>query len=219
MLVFKTANATHAIGTCECGLDVSVSAAQVSRRASGDLSVPSRAVCNCGMHHVLFKIPDGVGEYHLRKLGALLESHNEEEAATRIASIDEESKHMKERVLCELETNLNHLSMLEMMLVVSVHAPEGVKISKYFNMITSEVVLGTGLVSEVNARLADFMGVQATAMESKLEEAKELAIRTLKLRALRLGANAIVAVDIDYHSLGSNLLIVVASGTPVFLEC
>jgi len=48
-----------------------------------------------------------------------------------------------------------------------------------------------------------------------LIEAREGAIREMKERAIQMGANAIIGVDIDYEVLGQggNMLMVTASGT------
>jgi len=51
--------------------------------------------------------------------------------------------------------------------------------------------------------------------EGELIEAREGAIREMKERAIQMGANAIIGVDIDYEVLGQggNMLMVTASGT------
>ena len=52
-----------------------------------------------------------------------------------------------------------------------------------------------------------------------LREGKETVIRELEQQAARMGANAIVGVDIDYNTVGANgsMLMVVATGTAVVL--
>ena len=53
--------------------------------------------------------------------------------------------------------------------------------------------------------------------EEELNKARTNAMRELEDRAQRLGANAVVGVDIDYEVLGANnaMLMVTASGTAV----
>jgi uncharacterized protein YbjQ (UPF0145 family) len=52
-----------------------------------------------------------------------------------------------------------------------------------------------------------------------LIEAREAAIREMSQRAMSIGANAVVGVDIDYEVLGQgNMLMVTASGTAVVVE-
>ena len=50
---------------------------------------------------------------------------------------------------------------------------------------------------------------------------KDIALEEMKQEATRLGANAVVAVDLDYETIGSgggNMLMVSASGTAVAYE-
>jgi uncharacterized protein YbjQ (UPF0145 family) len=53
-----------------------------------------------------------------------------------------------------------------------------------------------------------------------LVDARESALKELRERAQRMGANAVVGIDIDYEVLGqaNNMLMVTASGTAVVLE-
>jgi uncharacterized protein YbjQ (UPF0145 family) len=57
----------------------------------------------------------------------------------------------------------------------------------------------------------------ATNLLKKLEEARSNALAELVQRATVMGANAIVGIDLDFETIGSNgsMLMVVASGTAV----
>jgi UPF0145 protein BF0226 len=52
-----------------------------------------------------------------------------------------------------------------------------------------------------------------------LREAKDAALRELQQEAERLGANAVVGVDLDYETVGGSgsMLMVTASGTAVII--
>ena len=69
------------------------------------------------------------------------------------------------------------------------------------------------------ANLTDFFGGRSNTYEKVLREGKETVIRELEQQAARMGANAIVGVDIDYNTVGANgsMLMVVATGTAVVL--
>ena len=69
------------------------------------------------------------------------------------------------------------------------------------------------------AGLTDFFGGRSTTYEKVLIEAKETAIKELEERATRLGANAIVGIDLDYETVGQNggMLMVTVSGTAVVI--
>ncbi|MBS3950734.1 MAG: heavy metal-binding domain-containing protein [Peptococcaceae bacterium] len=103
-------------------------------------------------------------------------------------------------------------------LVVSLPAAYGYQVLQHFDLISCEIVLGTGFLSEWNAAVADFWGTRSDRFEGKLAQAKALAIKELKIKAVEVGANAIIGADIDYHSVSTNLLMVVVTGTPVVLE-
>ena len=64
------------------------------------------------------------------------------------------------------------------------------------------------------------MGGRASSYEEVLREAKDAALKEMSERAEAMGANAIVGVDLDYETVGSNssMLMVTASGTAVKIE-
>ena len=64
------------------------------------------------------------------------------------------------------------------------------------------------------------MGGRSGAYEKVLREAKDNALAEMMQNAKNLGANAVIAVDLDYETIGSNgsMLMVSASGTAVVLE-
>jgi uncharacterized protein YbjQ (UPF0145 family) len=106
---------------------------------------------------------------------------------------------------------------LAQILVISTPSVEGRKVARYLGLVSAEVVLGTGFLSELGAGLADLLGARADEFQGKLKQAKDAAMRELKLRALELEADAILGVDLDYSVLGHNMLMVVANGTAVRL--
>jgi len=48
-----------------------------------------------------------------------------------------------------------------------------------------------------------------------MTEARETALREMQDKAQALGADAVVAVDIDYETVGNGMMMVSASGTAV----
>lgn len=70
------------------------------------------------------------------------------------------------------------------------------------------------------ASIRDIVGGRAGAYEKVLSDARETAIEELTAKAERLGANAVIGVDIDYETIGSNgsMLMVSVSGTAVRIE-
>ncbi len=94
----------------------------------------------------------------------------------------------------------------------------GYKITKYVGVISGQVVLGTGFLSELSASYADFWGDESNRFADKLEKAKSAAIDKLIIKSCENGGNAIIGVDFDYMTFKNNLIGVVANGTSVVIE-
>lgn len=62
------------------------------------------------------------------------------------------------------------------------------------------------------------MGGRSSGFEQKLEQAKDASLEKLKGKAVMLGADAIIGIDIDYMNIAVNMLMVVANGTAVKLS-
>ena len=95
---------------------------------------------------------------------------------------------------------------------------EGYKIKNYMGVISGQVVLGTGFLSEFTASFADFFGEESNKFADKLENAKKAAIKRLIENSDKNGGNAIIGVDFDYITFKNNMIGVVANGTSVIIE-
>ena len=96
---------------------------------------------------------------------------------------------------------------------------EGKPIKQYLGIVTGETIIGANAIKDFMAGLTDFFGGRSTTYEKVLIGAKETAIKELEERATRLGANAIVGIDLDYETVGQNggMLMVTVSGTAVVI--
>ncbi len=96
---------------------------------------------------------------------------------------------------------------------------EGKPIKQYLGIVTGETIIGANAIKDFMAGLTDFFGGRSTTYEKVLIEAKETAIKELEERAARLGANAIVGIDLDYETVGQKggMLMVTVSGTAVVI--
>jgi uncharacterized protein YbjQ (UPF0145 family) len=94
---------------------------------------------------------------------------------------------------------------------------QGRTIEQYLGIVSSEVIIGANVIKDIFAGLRDFFGGRSVTYEKVLEEARNNALAELVQRATMMGANAIVGVDLDFETIGSNgsMLMVVASGTAV----
>ena len=97
---------------------------------------------------------------------------------------------------------------------------EGKRILEYKGIVVGEVISGVDFVKDFAAGLTNIFGGRSGSYESELIEARETALREMQSRAISLGANAVVGVDIDYEVLGqaNNMLMVTVSGTAVLIE-
>ncbi len=87
------------------------------------------------------------------------------------------------------------------------------------NMVTANVTVGTGFFSEFSQGLSDFAGAVNTnsGMSYKVNKGEAAARSILVAKAMALGANSIVGVDIDYGTTGNNAATVNMQGTAVVI--
>ncbi|MBO7115321.1 MAG: putative heavy metal-binding protein [Bacteroidaceae bacterium] len=96
---------------------------------------------------------------------------------------------------------------------------EGRSIADYRGVVFGEVITGVNFIKDFAASIRDFIGGRSTTYEDELIHARDQAMREMEERARKLGADAVVGIDIDYEVLGQNggMLMVTASGTAVRL--
>lgn len=106
------------------------------------------------------------------------------------------------------------------MLVTTTPNIEGKTITKYIGLVNGEAIIGANFIKDLFAGIRDIVGGRSGAYEQGLREAKSIAIKEMMEQAQRLGANAIIGVDLDYQAIGSNgaMLMVSANGTAVLLD-
>ena len=96
---------------------------------------------------------------------------------------------------------------------------EGYPICEYRGVVTGETIIGANFVKDFMAGVRDFFGGRSGSYEKVLREAKDTAMREMVERAQALGCNAVVGIDLDYETIGSNasMLMVICSGTGVVI--
>jgi uncharacterized protein YbjQ (UPF0145 family) len=106
------------------------------------------------------------------------------------------------------------------MLVTTTNTVEGRRVVEYMGLVAGEAILGANLFRDLFASIRDVVGGRSGAYEQVLQDARETAISDLTAKAARMGANAVIGVDIDYETIGSNgsMLMVSVSGTAVRIE-
>ena len=103
------------------------------------------------------------------------------------------------------------------MIITTTPNIEDRKIVTYHGLVTGEAIMGANVVRDIFASITDFVGGRSGAYEEKLQEARQIAMQEMEERAVRLGANAVVGVDLDYEVIGNSgsMLMVSISGTAV----
>ncbi|MEZ5675410.1 Uncharacterized conserved protein YbjQ, UPF0145 family [Thalassovita litoralis] len=104
------------------------------------------------------------------------------------------------------------------MIVTTTPNIEGRRITAYKGIVVGEAIMGANVVRDLFASVTDIIGGRSGAYESKLQDARETALRELEQRAAALGANAVVGIDLDYEVVGQSMLMVSASGTAVVVD-
>lgn len=90
------------------------------------------------------------------------------------------------------------------------------QITQYLGVVSSEVIIGANFIKDIAASLTDFFGGRSTTYENTLKQAKDAVMQEIMNDAARMGANAIIGIDLDYETIGSgNMLMVTAAGTAV----
>lgn len=105
------------------------------------------------------------------------------------------------------------------MILTTTNTIEGHPVKEYKGIVTGETIIGANVFKDFMAGLTDFFGGRSTTYEQVLIEAKDTALKELQERAERMGANAIIGIDLDYETVGPNggMLMVTASGTAVVI--
>jgi uncharacterized protein YbjQ (UPF0145 family) len=105
------------------------------------------------------------------------------------------------------------------MIITTTPTIQGREIRDYKGIVTGEAILGANIVRDLFGSVRDVIGGRAGAYEESLREARETALQEMADEAQRMGANAIVGVDLDYEVIGQggSMMMVSASGTAVEL--
>ncbi len=98
---------------------------------------------------------------------------------------------------------------------------QGKNIQNYLGIVTAEVVYGSNALRDFFAGIRDVLGGRTGAYERVFEKGQQDALKELQARAQKLGADAVVGIqvktdtiNIDEHGV---LMLITATGTAVKL--
>lgn len=96
---------------------------------------------------------------------------------------------------------------------------QGAVIESYLGIVTAEVVYGSNALRDFFAGIRDIIGGRTGSYEQVFERGQREALAELQQRAQRLGANAVVGIEIDTGTINIDqsgvLLLITATGTAV----
>lgn len=105
------------------------------------------------------------------------------------------------------------------MILTTTPTVEGRPIRQYLGIVTGEAILGTNVIRDFFAGIRDIVGGRSAAYEKELRKGRDIALQEIEEEARRIGADAVVAIDLDYETVGQGgtMLMVTISGTAVKL--
>lgn len=104
------------------------------------------------------------------------------------------------------------------MILTTTPTLQGKEIERYIGIVSGEAIMGANVVRDFLASVTDIIGGRSSAYENKLSEGRDVAIREMEEKARRMGANAVVGVDLDFETLRDGMMMCVATGTAVFVK-
>lgn len=106
------------------------------------------------------------------------------------------------------------------MIITTTISIEGKSIREYRGIVTGEAILGVNVFRDFLSSIRDIVGGRSTSYERELQTARSIALTEMSENARKMGANAVVGVDLDYEVIGKagSMLMVAASGTAVTVE-
>lgn len=95
--------------------------------------------------------------------------------------------------------------------------PQGLNIIERVEIVTAETAFGMNIFRDLFAGVRNIVGGRSEAVQNTLRDTRRTALYELKREAYEVGANAVIAVDLDYVELSAsgNMVLLVASGTAV----
>jgi uncharacterized protein YbjQ (UPF0145 family) len=96
----------------------------------------------------------------------------------------------------------------------------GYRIKKVLGLVTGLTPRTRGVLGKFIAGFESMIGGEVTAFTSEVEKARWEAIERAKNRAIALGANAIIGMDVETSDMGlqSGIVLFSATGTAVIIE-
>ena len=119
-----------------------------------------------------------------------------------------------ENIQKKIERNIN----VEKVILTTAYVVSNREIDHEIEVITSECVYGMNVFRDVFAAARNIFGGRSDATQKVLNDLRETCLYELKALAYEKGADAVIAIDLDYSEFSGGMLFLVASGTAVKLK-
>lgn len=126
-------------------------------------------------------------------------------------SLNEISKQAEEQTVFDMPEIKNHK-------LTTGYNFEGYNITNYIGLVSGEIVIGTGFLSDFKASIADLFGVESKAYSDKLKDAKKTALRDMIVESVKNGGNAVIGISYEYVVFSGNMIGISVNGTSVKIE-
>ncbi len=127
----------------------------------------------------------------------------------------------REEQLAEREEQLKkNQQLFDSIIITTTSTIENSIITKYIGVVTAQVYIGVNIFRDIFSSVRDVVGGRSKSMENELTRAKNLLIREIKEEAVKINADAVVGLKIDFEdvSKSGNAFMLLGTGTAVVLE-
>ena len=92
------------------------------------------------------------------------------------------------------------------------------EVDQILGVVAGEAVFGANVFRDMFASVRDVVGGRSGSYQKVFKAGREAAMEDLAAEAASLGADAVLAVDVDYETVGKSMLMVSVNGTAVKLR-
>ncbi len=102
-------------------------------------------------------------------------------------------------------------------MVTTPHVP-GYRVKKVLGVVTGLTPRTRGAGGQLKAGIETIFGGEVTAYTSEIEKARAEAMERMKTNAIKMGANAVIGLDVETSDVLQGVMVISATGTAVVIE-
>jgi uncharacterized protein YbjQ (UPF0145 family) len=103
-------------------------------------------------------------------------------------------------------------------LIVTSQTIPGFRVKKVLGVVTGLTARTRGIGGKFVAGIESMIGGEVTAFTYEIEKARLESLDRMKIKARELGANAIIALDMETSNVFESTMLISATGTAVIVE-